>query len=141
MVDGLQDAGFHTELANPAGMEQYSGLKHTDDKSDAFWLAEMLRLGILTTGHICERQPRSVRDLLRRRMLLVHQRTGLLLSLESPYARALGRRLSQSEAKQMTIKQAREPFATLLSVLYRCAREWSWLRRNSGIPLLSGCAP
>lgn len=111
LVDGLQDAGFDTKLANPAGMEPYSGLKHTDDKSDAFWLAEMLRLGILPTGYICERQLRSVRDLLRRRMLLVHQRTSLILSLESLYARTLGRRLSLGQAKHMTVKEAQEPFA------------------------------
>jgi transposase len=49
LVDGLQDAGFKTVLANPAGMQQYNGLKHADDKSDAFFLAEMLRLGILPT--------------------------------------------------------------------------------------------
>src|SRR5437867_10345847 len=46
LVDGLQDAGHRVVLANPAGMQPYSGLKHSDDKSDAFWLAEMLRLKI-----------------------------------------------------------------------------------------------
>src|SRR4030095_12767125 len=71
LVDGLQDADYQTVLANPAAMEQYSGLKHTDDKSDAFWLAEMLRLKILPTGYICERPLRSVRDLLRRGILLL----------------------------------------------------------------------
>src|SRR4051812_25121107 len=63
LVDGLQDEGFETVLANPAGMEQYNGLKHVDDKSDAFFLAEMLRLKILPTGHICNRELRPVRDL------------------------------------------------------------------------------
>src|SRR3954464_11732145 len=40
LVDGLQDEGFPVVLANPAGMEQYNGLKHADDKSDAFFIAE-----------------------------------------------------------------------------------------------------
>jgi transposase len=68
LVDGLQDHGYPVVLANPAAMQQYDGLKHADDKSDGFFLAEMLRLNILPTGHICDRAVRPVRDLLRRRM-------------------------------------------------------------------------
>ena len=34
------------------GLIEYNGLKHADDKSDAFWLAEQLRSGILPTGYI-----------------------------------------------------------------------------------------
>jgi len=63
-------------------MEQYSGLKHADDQHDAFFLAEMLRLGILPTGYIYPKEERPVRDLLRRRMLLVQLKTVLLLSLQ-----------------------------------------------------------
>lgn len=100
LVDGLHDAGYRAVLANPAGMEQYSGLKQTDDKSDAFFLAELLRLKILPTGYICERGLRSVRDLLRRRMLLVHKRTALILSLQSlPTARPQSPPSSRSHSK------------------------------------------
>jgi transposase len=111
LVDGLQEAGYRVVLANPAGMEQYSGLKHTDDKSDAFWLAEMLRLKILPTGYICERPLRSVRDLLRRRMMLVHKRTALILSLQSLHARTLGGALSLGEAKLIGVEAVRKNFA------------------------------
>src|ERR1700687_3997958 len=52
LVDGLQAAGLPVRLANPAQMEQYSGLKQTDDESDALWLAEMLRLGRLPGCYI-----------------------------------------------------------------------------------------
>jgi hypothetical protein len=38
-------------LANPAAIQQYAGLKHVDDQHDAFWLAEMLRLGVLPEGY------------------------------------------------------------------------------------------
>jgi transposase len=78
LVDGLQRLGYPVVLANPAGMEQYSGIKHADDTNDAFFLAELLRLKILPTGHIYDEQLRPVRDLLRRRMTLVHQRTALI---------------------------------------------------------------
>ena len=41
LVDGLMENGFCVKLANPAGMQQYSGLKHSDDKTDAFFRAEL----------------------------------------------------------------------------------------------------
>ena len=44
LVDGLMDAGYEVHLANPSAMLQYSGVKHTDDESDAFFLAHLLRL-------------------------------------------------------------------------------------------------
>ena len=37
-------------LANPAAIQQYSGLKYTDDHSDARWLAHLLRLGVFQKG-------------------------------------------------------------------------------------------
>jgi hypothetical protein len=46
LVDGLLEAGYRVHLANPAAMQQYSGLKYTDDHSDARWLAHLLRLGV-----------------------------------------------------------------------------------------------
>lgn len=57
-------------------MEQYNGIKHADDTNDAFFLAELLRLKILPTGHIYDAQLRPMRDLLRRRLTLVHQDFG-----------------------------------------------------------------
>jgi transposase len=47
LIDALQDAGYTMHLANPSAMQQYEGLKYTNDESDAFWLALMLKLGIL----------------------------------------------------------------------------------------------
>ena len=110
LVDGLQDHGFEVVLANPAAMTQYNGLKHADDKSDAFFLAELLRLNILPTDHICDRQWRPVRDLLRRRMGLVHKRTSLMLSLKSLHTRMTGRDLSTGRIKALEPKDAEELF-------------------------------
>jgi transposase len=47
LVDGLMEKGYRLHLANTAAIQQYNGLKYTDDDSDARWLAHMLRLGIL----------------------------------------------------------------------------------------------
>ncbi len=48
LVDGLMAASYWVHLANTTAIEQYKGLKHTDDESDARWLAHLLRLGNLT---------------------------------------------------------------------------------------------
>ena len=44
------EADYRVHLANPAAMQQYSGLKYSDDHSDARWLAHLLRLGVLPEG-------------------------------------------------------------------------------------------
>lgn len=110
LVDGLQDAGYHVVLANPAGMQPYSGKKHTDDVSDAYFLAELLRLGLLPTGHIPDRQVRPVRDLLRRRLLLVRQRTTLILSFKSLNERTLGLRVPLARVKSIKAEEAAARF-------------------------------
>jgi hypothetical protein len=46
---GLKEAGYRVHLMNTAAVKQYEELKYTDDDSDAFWLAHLLRLGILPT--------------------------------------------------------------------------------------------
>jgi transposase len=87
LVDGLMEAGFGVHLANTAAIKQYEGLKHTDDRHDARWLAHLLRLDILPEGYIYRREARAVRDLLRRRHRLVQQRVGNLLSIQNQFAR------------------------------------------------------
>src|SRR5580693_2382555 len=111
LVDGLQAAGYPVVLANPAKITQYSGLKHADDRSDAFFLAELLRLGILPTGCVYDAELRPVRDLLRRRMSLVQQRTALMLSFKSLFTRTTGEQMSLSRLKAMAVKTARELYA------------------------------
>ncbi len=86
-------------LANPAAMEPYSGLKNVDDKRSAFFLVELLRLGILPTGYIYPKADRPVRDLLRRRMLLVRQRTSHLLSFQSLLTRETGSGMTANAIK------------------------------------------
>lgn len=92
IVDAMMDAGYRAHLANPSKVQKYKGLKHSDDRHDAFWLAELLRLGILPEGYIYPRAERSVRDLLRKRSHLVRLRTALILGLESIITRNSGRK-------------------------------------------------
>ena len=38
LVDGLRAQNYPIDLANPAKIEQYSGMKHVDDTDDTFHL-------------------------------------------------------------------------------------------------------
>ena len=106
LVDGLRSRDYPIDLANPAKIEQYNGIKHVDDKDDAFHLAELQRLKILPKAHVYDPQLRPVRDMLRRRMGLVQQRTALLLSFKSLHARTLGKPLELADAKKLAPEEA-----------------------------------
>ena len=110
LVDGLKAAGYAVKLANPSAMQQYSGLKYSDDRSDARWLAEMLRLGILPTGYIYPEAQRPLRDLLRQRSFLVRQGTGQLLHTGNILCRNQGRKSSRQQIRQMTVAEAQQLF-------------------------------
>lgn len=100
LVDGLMEAGYVVHLANTAAIQQYDGLKHTDDRSDARWLAHMLRLGLLPQGYIYPKEARPVRDLLRKRSQLVRHQTAHLLSIQNLVARNTGASVSGNRIKQ-----------------------------------------
>jgi transposase len=102
LVDGLMAAGFPVQLAHTSALPQYEGLKYSNDFSDARYLAHLLRLGLLPTGYIYPKEERALRDLLRRRLLLVRQRTLHHVSLQSLIARHSGQRLSGHQIKTLT---------------------------------------
>jgi transposase len=103
LVDLLMEAGYKLHLANPSAIQKYSGLKYSDDRHDSFWLAEMLRLGILPEGYIYPRERRPVRDLLRKRGHLVRLRTSLILSLKNSILRSTGKSLSVNEIRAVRV--------------------------------------
>ena len=103
LVDGLMDAGYDgVHLANPSAIKQYEGLKHSDDQHDAFFLAQLLILGILPQGYIYPKKDRPVRDLARKRMFLVKHKTAHILSLQSLIARCGGQRVSSNQLRTFT---------------------------------------
>jgi len=101
LVDGLQAAGYPMRLVNTTAVQQYAGLKYTDDRYDAYWLAHLMRLGILPTGYIYPKAQRGIRDLLRRRMQLVQTASKQLISLQSQIWRETGERIASSRLKQV----------------------------------------
>jgi transposase len=102
LVDGLMEAGYRVHLANPAAMQQYNGLKYSDDHSDARWLAHLVRLGVLPTGYIYPKAERAVRDLLRKRAHLVRQHTSNVLSVQNIMVRNTGIRRSVKRIRELT---------------------------------------
>jgi transposase len=102
LVDTLMADGYKVHLANPAEIEKYTGLKYSDDRDDAFWLAEMLRLGILPEGYIYPKEDRPIRDLLRKRMHLVRLRTSLIVSLQNIISRNNGFKLKTQDVKALS---------------------------------------
>jgi transposase len=118
LVDGLIDNDYTVHLANTLAIQQYNGIKHTNDATDARFLAHLLRLNILPTGYIYPKAHRAVRDVLRRRLLLVKQRTAQLLSLQSMISRHTGKRLSSHQVKRLAQSDLSDYFtqaATLFS--------------------------
>jgi len=110
LVDGLMDANYSVYLVNTAAVKQYEGLKHADDNSDAFWLAHLLRLGILPTGYIYPKETRSLRDLLRKRSQLVQLRTTNILSIQNLYIRNTGAKISSNAIKKLTSDDIQKRF-------------------------------
>lgn len=108
LVDGLQAAGYRVHLANTARVKRYDGLKRSDDASDAAHLAQLLRLDILPTGHIYPREQRALRDLARRRMQLVRQRSMHVLAVENVQARETGTRMTGDKVKRLNVQAVNE---------------------------------
>ncbi len=105
LVDGLQEKHYPVVLAHPSEMDQYEGIKEADDLTDAAFLARLARLNILPTGYIYPKADRPVRDLLRRRMLVVQQRTGILLSLENMTQRQTGQKIGWRTVRKLSLEE------------------------------------
>lgn len=132
LVDGLVDQGYPVHLANTLAIQQYNGIKHTNDQTDARFLAHLLRLGILPTGFIYPRAMRQVRDVLRRRLLMVKQSTAQLLSLQSLIARHTGKRLSNLKVKQLQLETLKH-YLTDTASLFQAQQSlqlWQQLRQQ-----------
>jgi len=105
------EADYRVHLANPAAMQQYSGLKYTDDHTDARWLAHVLRLGVLPEGYIYPKAERAVRDVLRKRAHRVRQHTANVLSVQNILTRNTGARFSGKRIHELT----KQELTTLLA--------------------------
>lgn len=101
-VDGFEDAGYKMRLAHPPAIEGKSGKKRTNDFHDAANIAHLLRMNNFPDAYIYPRKDRPLRDLLRKRSLLVKTKTQYLLSLINFFNRNLGITLSGNEVKKLS---------------------------------------
>jgi transposase len=99
LVDHLNEAGYQVHLANTVANKQHSGIKNTNDKTDAIWLANLLRLNELAEGHIYPKEKRGLRELLRRRLVLVRQQTMSVLGIQAMISRYENIKVSASKIK------------------------------------------
>ena len=105
LVNGLMDAGYGTaHLANPSAIKQYEGLKYSDDQHDAFFLAKILKLGILPEGYIYPKDHRPVREVARKRMFLVRHKTANILSLQSFIQRCCCVKISTGDIRNLKVE-------------------------------------
>lgn len=100
LVDGLIEQGYSLKLVNTSAVQQYNGIKHTDDHSDAFHLAHLMRLGILPTGYIYPKEQRTIRDLCRKRLQLVRHRVTHMLSAQNQIWRSTGENITTQLIKK-----------------------------------------
>jgi transposase len=126
LVDGLQDAGHRVQLAHPPGIEQYSGLKHGDDDSDAVHLADLARLGLVHEGFILPRHERALRDLLRQRLRFVQQSVTLLHSIQSLWCRVTGKTLSANAFRALKSPEIERTFSDPIVRVGVLARIRAW---------------
>jgi len=93
-----------------SAIKQYEGLKQIDDKRSSLWLANLLRLNILPTGYIYPKEERPTRDLLRKRLQLVRNRTSHVVSIKNILARNLGVRMTAYDIKKLQASEVKTLF-------------------------------
>jgi len=104
IVDGLQAAGIHVELAHAFGLAAITSAKVKTDKRDAHTLARLLRVDMVPTAYIYPLAERGYRDLLRHRIRLIRQRSMLYTKLRTLLYRFGVNQLSQEELERIQVE-------------------------------------
>lgn len=105
LVDGLMKNNYKVHLAHTAETAAKCRKKYSDDYRDAFNLADLLRKKELPEGYIYPREDRPLRDLLRKRGMLVRSRTQHLLSLVNLFNRHLAIQVRANFMKKLKAKE------------------------------------
>jgi transposase len=101
-VDEFEQAGYKMRLAHPPLIEGKSGKKRTNDFHDAANLAHLLRVNNFPDAYIYPKEDRPLRDLLRKRSLLVKTSTQYKVSLINFFNRNLCINISGNEVKKLS---------------------------------------
>lgn len=105
LVDELKEANYKVHLANTTAIQAYKGVKHTNDKTDAIWLAKLLRLKLLSEGYIYPKEKRGLRELLRRRLVLVRQQTMSVLGIQAMAIRYDNIKINSNKIKDLKLTE------------------------------------
>lgn len=80
LADAFEERGWVLRIADPSTVSQ-ANIKASDDKTDADYLAERLRVGAIKTYAPLSKNKRAIRDLCRVRMSLVQNRASAKITL------------------------------------------------------------
>lgn len=108
LVDGLREVDYNVRLAHPPAIEGNSCKKQTNDYDDAFHLAHLLRMNNFPDAYIYPKEYRPLRDLMRKRLMLVRTRTQYLLSFINLVTRNLGIKIRGNQVKQLSDKDVEQ---------------------------------
>jgi transposase len=86
-ADVLADAGARVHLAHPLGIKGFTYRRVKNDVRDAADLADLLRMHRLPEAWIAPPEVRELRELVRHRVKLVNQRSGLKASVHAVLAK------------------------------------------------------
>ena len=83
LCDILRSLGVTVTLAHAKYLKAIAYAKVKTDAVDAHTLAQLLRMGFVPNAHQLPSEYRALRDLLRQRMVMEHQRTNLMVRMTS----------------------------------------------------------
>lgn len=110
VVDGLMDNGYKMHLAHPVEISTKSRKKYSDDYRDAFKLADLLLRGELHEGYIYPKEDRGLRDLLRKRGMLVKSRAKYIQNLGNFVNQQLGIQFKGYDVKTLGLLEFDQMF-------------------------------
>ncbi len=132
LADSCSNAGIKFVLGHALYMKAIHGTKSKNDRVDSEKIAHLLRSNLLPEAYTCRPEIRPIRDLMRRRIHFVRQRSKLLSHMSSaPHVDGLEPLTSAASHKfgalwrQFIILHA-AAFSVLASELFRSVSKASW---------------
>jgi len=108
LSDGLREVDYNVRLAHPPAIEGNRRKKQTNDYDDAFHLAHLLRVNNFPDAYIYPKEDRPLRDLMRKRSLLVRTKTQYMLSFINLVNRNRGIKIGGNEVKKLSDQEVEE---------------------------------
>lgn len=118
LVDALEEAGYEFQLAHPLMVKAIAYAKVKTDKADARTIAGLLRLGMLPRAYNYPKALRALRDLSRKRSMLVEERALHYRDLQYLHQQMALGTPSRNAVKKITALELEERFAAAPTRMY-----------------------